>query len=214
LALAWVGFHAPAAAPELLGAATAVVAWAVIADGPLGITRLIGLPVHRRGLLLIAAGVALVPFLSSRAGDLVVLVPCLAAGAGLLRFGLVRWPAFPDPTPTDQPAPGPGPPSPGPTSPATPDPTTPSPAPTSPARTDPAPPGPAPGTPATPHNATPPSASLGRRIGRTAGRAGTIAGRQAEVALPRGARVAGRIVGRHRRPTRDTTDPGLTPGQG
>jgi hypothetical protein len=94
LGLAWVGFHAPSVAPELLGSAGAIVVWAVIADGPLGVARWVGLPAHRRGLMGLAGIVMVLPFLAGRWSDLALVVPCVAGGAILLRMGLVRWPGI------------------------------------------------------------------------------------------------------------------------
>ena len=75
LGLVWLAIHAPKSAPGLLTAAGLVGIWALIADGPLAPVRVIGLGVHRRGLLVVAVGVAVVPFATGRAHDLVVLAP-------------------------------------------------------------------------------------------------------------------------------------------
>jgi hypothetical protein len=86
--------------------------WAILADGPVGVARLVGLALHRRVLVAVGAAVAIVPFVTGRWSDLAVVVPCLAGGAVLIRVGLVRWPgltAGSSPTPAPPPPPATGP---------------------------------------------------------------------------------------------------------
>lgn len=88
--LVWFSLHVPSAAPALLGAAAALGVWAFVSDGPLGLLPLVGLTVHRRGLIVIAVGVGAVPLLTGDPLSPSVLVPCLGAAILLLRVALVR----------------------------------------------------------------------------------------------------------------------------
>ena len=164
--------------------------WALIADGPLAPIRMIGLSVHRRGLLLVAVAVAVVPFATGQAHNLEVLLPCLGAAAVLLRLALIRIASPPVPdtlTPPGAPS------SALPESPSSPAAiTAPVPAPAAKAIIG----GPPPRTAGRPS-----AAGVARVSGRLAGRAGSMAAQKADVAVPRGARAAGRLVGRFR--TRD-----------
>jgi hypothetical protein len=181
-----MGFHAPDAAPELFGACVAVGLWAVLADGALAVRGVIGLGLHRQGLLVLAAGLAVLPFVSGKLTHLELLVPCLLVAAVFTRVGLVRWEGL---------APVPG----GragataagtsATAPAV-APARPAPQPTAPSRRP------------TPQGAAPSrrAAATARVFGRATGRAGTIISRDVNVAIPRAARVAGRVAGRARRP--------------
>jgi hypothetical protein len=83
--------RAPAVAPELFGASLALGAWALLAAGALGVRGPVGLRVHRRGLLVLAAGLVVLALARPRA-DLIV--PCVLAAAVLFRVGLVRWGAL------------------------------------------------------------------------------------------------------------------------
>ena len=141
------GIHAPARAAILLGAATVILAWAAIADGPVSAVRLVGLRTHRVGLIVIGITVLALPAVTRTLGDLEVLLPCVGAGVVLIRCGLVRW----TPAPEVRASNGPD-----------------------------------------------PTAELARAAGRTAGRAGRIVTQHADVVVPRGARIAGRLVGRLR----------------
>jgi len=176
--------HAPKAAPGLLVAAGLIGIWVFIADGPLAPIRVIGLGVHRRGLLAVAVAVAVVPFATGQAHSLEVLLPCLGAAVVLFRLGLVRLPSAP-------PERAPSPPvsdtrsSPIPTSPSAPSGMTS----LVPAKTAPVSP---------PEPSKDPAPGVVHVAGRLAGRAGSMAAHHADVAVPRGARAAGRLVGRFR----------------
>jgi len=172
-------------------AAGLVGIWALLADGPFSSARVIGLSIHRRGLLVVAVGMAVVPFATGEVHNLEVLLPCLGAAAVLLRLGLVRVPAGPAL------ATAVAPPGAAPTSrhkaadavPPSPPAVRSAPAPSTPpaAAPDPTPVGEPAGAP-----------SAVRATARLAGRATSIAAQKADVAVPRGARVAGRLVGRFR----------------
>jgi pyruvate/2-oxoglutarate dehydrogenase complex dihydrolipoamide acyltransferase (E2) component len=184
-----MGFHAPSAAPELFGAAALTLGWVLIADGPLGIVHMIGFRVHRVGVIGLAIALVAIPPATGTLNHLFVTIPCLLAAVVLLRVGLVRWPALLDrsqaalttPAPAAVPAP------------ATATPATATPA-AAPQAIAPVPPArPAPTLPAPVHD-------LARGAGRLAARAGAAADRTAEVTVPRGARVAGRLIGRRQQP--------------
>jgi len=175
--LAWMAIHAPDAAP-LLAAAVVVLTWALVADGPVGVRRLVGLRAHRRGLVAIGVAIGVLPIVAGSLNDLVVVGPCLLAAAVLIRGALVRWPladaeGADHPTlspagdgagqPADRPADGLA---------------------------------ESPRTGQTAHTgATAGVMSLARRAGRITGRTGTMA-RQANEAAPAGARAVGRLLGR------------------
>jgi hypothetical protein len=163
-----MGFRAPAVAPELFGAAGAVAAWALLAAGALGIHGPIGLEVHRRGLLVVAAGLLILPLASAKLTHAELDVPCVLVAAVLFRVGLVRWDGLGEPDRTPREA-------------------TPTPAVV-----------PAPTGGGTPTGTGPRGITPARNAGRLAGRAGTALGREAGAALPRAARVAGRALGRAR----------------
>jgi hypothetical protein len=163
--------RAPAVAAELFAAALVIAAWALIAAGALGVAGRVPLRAHRRGLLVLAAGLVALAVARPRV-DLAL--PCVFFAAVLARVGLVRWGAAegePDASAA---------------------------APLSP---DPAAPGPPPEAAEGPgrvvSGALPPAA---RAAGRWTGRAGTVFGREAASALPRAARAAGRVAGRARQP--------------
>jgi hypothetical protein len=101
--LVWVSIHVPSAAPALLTAAAALGVWVLVAAGPLGLLPLIGLDVHRRGLIVIAIGIGAAPLLTSDPLSLSALVPCLFAAALLLRVALIR--VAPGAAPRARPAP-------------------------------------------------------------------------------------------------------------
>ncbi len=182
LGLAWMGFHAPDAAPELFGACVGVGLWAVLADGALAVRGMIGLGLHRQGLVVLAAGLAVLPLVSGKITHLELLVPCLLVAAVLARIGLVRWDALTPPAESDSGTPA-------------------DPRPVSGTR-------PASGTsaggsarsPARPARPSRRAGATARVFGRATGRAGTIISRDVNVAIPRAARVAGRVAGRARRP--------------
>lgn len=168
--LAWIAIHTPSATAVLAIAAAVLLGWVAIADGPLGVAPVVGLEVHRFGLLVLGAGAAGLPFLTGHASDVVVVVSCLLAAALLVRGGLTRARAWPVPDerrlPTSE-------------------------------------------TPGETGNEQ--SVTSGknlphgvhttiRRAGRAAGRAGTVVARQADVAVPKGARAAGKVAGRLRAP--------------
>ena len=166
----WIAIHVPSAAALLVGAAVVLVTWVVIADGPFGIVHVTGLAVHQRGLLVIGAAILALPVASGHLTDIVVVLPCLLVAALLIRNGLVHWNA---------------------------------------AVTGSAPtkPGAAESTVSEPMHepARPAGTALPdgtrvaiRRAGRAAGRAGTVVARHADVAVPTGARAAGKLVGRFR----------------
>jgi len=188
LGLAWMGFHAPDAAPELFGACVGVGLWAVLADGALAVRGMIGLGLHRQGLLVLAAGLAVLPLVSGKLTHLELLVPCLLVAAVLARIGLVRWDALAPPA--------------GSASAMPPDPR----AGSDPrALSDPRPasassPGGSARPVARPVRASRRAGATARVFGRATGRAGTIISRDVNVAIPRAARVAGRVAGRARRP--------------
>lgn len=179
-----MGFRAPAVAGLLFGASLAVGGWALLAAGGLGAARLVGLTAHRRGLLVLAGGLILLPLASGNVGHAELDVPCWLAAAVLLRIGLVRWDGLGEPdrevartaTPTPAvatPAAAPG---------AAPGATAPPPA----------------GCPAALGAAPPPVARSARVAGRMTARAGTVLGEGAATVLPRAARAAGRAIGRSR----------------
>jgi hypothetical protein len=87
-----MGFHAPGVAPQLFGSSVAVGAWALCADGALGLRGLVGLGVHRRGMLLLAAGLIALPVASGQVTRVELWLPCLLTAAVLGRIGLIRWP--------------------------------------------------------------------------------------------------------------------------
>jgi len=89
-----MGFHAPGVAPQLFASSVAVAAWALLADGALALRGLIGLGVHRRGMLLLAAGLIVLPVASGQVTRIELWVPCLLAAAVLSRVGLIRWPGL------------------------------------------------------------------------------------------------------------------------
>ncbi len=80
-----------------------VAAWALVANGPLGVLRWVGLRQHSRGLLVVAAGLLVIPLATGRAGDVDLWACCGLAATGLFRLALVRWPATPPPDPTPPP---------------------------------------------------------------------------------------------------------------
>ncbi len=94
-----MGFRAPAVAPELFGASGAVAGWALIASGGLGLCGLVGLRPHRRGLLLLAGALLVLPLATAHVTNADLVVPCVIAGAVLSRVGLVRWPGLGEPSP-------------------------------------------------------------------------------------------------------------------
>lgn len=168
--LAWIAIHTPSATAVLAIAAAVLLGWVAIADGPLGVAPVVGVEVHRVGLLVIGVGVGALPFLTRHASDVVVVVSCLLAAALLVRGGLTRARSR---TVPDEPRP------------------------------------PSSETPAEMRNEqsvisgkNPPHGvhTTIRRAGRVAGRAGTVVARQADVAVPKGARAAGKVAGRLRAP--------------
>jgi hypothetical protein len=165
IGLAWMGFHAPAVAPQLFAASIAVGLWALVADGALALRGVVGLGLHRRGVLVLAACIALTPLAGGRVDRLELLVPCLVVAAVLGRVGLIRWDGLGS------------------------------------AGAGSAVGSVGAGSPvgfAGDRTAGRPGA---RVFGRATGRAGTIIGRDAAVAIPRAARAAGRVAGRaSRRP--------------
>ena len=175
----WIAIHAPGAGTVLVATAAPLAAWALIADGPFGIFHLTGLAVHRRGLIVLALLVGLAPLFAGRLSDPIVLVPCLLAAAVLLRCGLLRFPAGIE---------GPLPPATGTGDGGTAVPTT----------TGRAAPPAAVTAPAPSRKGPPVTSAVARVAGRAAGRAGKVASRQAETVVPRGARAAGRYLGRRR----------------
>lgn len=163
--LAWIAIHTPSATAVLAIAAAVLLGWVAMADGPLGVAPVVGLEVHRFGLLVIGAGVAALPFVTGHPSDVVVVVSCLLAAALLVRGGLTRSRAGPR--------------------------------------------SPIPETPGQTANEQPVASGKNlprglhttiRRAGRAAGRAGTVVARQADVAVPKGARAAGKVAGRLRAP--------------
>lgn len=151
-------------------AAAILLGWVAIADGPLGVAPVVGLEVHRAGLLVIGAGIAALPFLTGHASDVVVVVSCLLAAALLVRGGLTRGRGRTVPS-----------------------------EPRSPNRATAGQTGnelPVTSGKDLPHGAL----TTIRRAGRAAGRAGTVVARQADVAVPKGARAAGKVAGRLRAP--------------
>jgi hypothetical protein len=211
-----MGFHAPAVAPQLFGSSVALGAWAVVADGALALRGWVGLGLHRRGVLALAAGLAVLPVASGHVTTVELWVPCLLAAAVLGRVGLLRWPGLELASTNAAPA---APVIPASAS-ASASASAPAPAPVPPATplirgSSPAAPA-ATATPATPAassvTATPsgdergqnPSAQKSRArarvLGRAAARAGTIVSRDVNIAIPRAARAAGRAAGRVRRP--------------
>ena len=167
--LVWIAIHVPSAGLLLAGASVGLVAWAVIADGPLGIVHLIGLTVHQRGLVVIGAALGVLPVVSGHVTDPVVVLPCLIVAALLVRNGLVRWNA----KVTGQGQAGSSDAAPG------------------RSRIEP---------PASTGTTLPDGTRYAiRRAGRATGRAGTVVARHADVAVPAGARAAGKVVGRFRR---------------
>jgi hypothetical protein len=89
--LAWVATRAPGVAPELIGAAAVVGAWALLGAGALGVRGRVRLRAHRRGILVLAAGLLVLPVAKPQLG---LIVPCLLGAAVLFRVGLVRWGAL------------------------------------------------------------------------------------------------------------------------
>jgi hypothetical protein len=170
LGLTWMGFRAPAVAPELFGAAAAIGAWALIAAGAHRVRGLVGLEPHRRGILVLAGALLVLPVASGHVTNAELVVACALAGAVLGRVGLVRWHGLsgepgPAAVATMRATPGPLP-----------------------------PPAAAAGAPVVARS------TATRVAGRLAGRAGTVLGREAAAGLPRAARAAGRAFGRARRP--------------
>jgi hypothetical protein len=86
-----MGFRAPAVAPELFGAASAIGAWALLGAGALGVHGPVGLGLHRRGLLVLAVGLVVLPLVTGRVTHAELDVPCALAAAVLVRIGVVRW---------------------------------------------------------------------------------------------------------------------------
>jgi hypothetical protein len=170
LALAWLGFHDPKAAPYLFGAGGLISLWALIADGPLALAHLVGLRVHRIGILVVAVAVAALPFVTGDFHDLVVDGSCLVAAAALARFGLVRWPTVSGPA-TGAAAP-----------------TAPSPTTESPTTTE-----------LLGRRAGQVAGRAGTTAGRAGAAAGQKVGDKIEVVVPAGARAAGRVAARWRR---------------
>ena len=168
--LAWIAIHTPSATAVLAIAAAILLGWVAIADGPLGVAPVVGLEVHRFGLIVIGAGVAGLPFLTGHASDIVVVVSCLLVAALLVRAGLTRARGRDAQSELRSPIPE--------TSGQT-------------ASEQPVASGKNP-----PHGVH----TTIRRAGRAAGRAGTVVARQADVAVPRGARAAGKVAGRLRAP--------------
>ena len=87
-----MGFHAPGVAPQLFASSVAVAAWALVADGALALRGLVGLGVHRRGMLLLAVGLVVLPVASGQITRIELWLPCLLTAAVLTRIGLIRWP--------------------------------------------------------------------------------------------------------------------------
>ena len=141
-----------------------LVLWAAIAAGPFGIFPVVGLPGHRRGLVLLAVSIGTLPVVTGHLTDPIVIVPSLLAAAVLLRSGLVRWPGLASPAGPSQ--------RPGQDSARDPE--------------------------VVPVTLPPAAGVLVRRVGRMAGRSGTVVARHADVVVPQGARAAGKIVGRLR----------------
>jgi len=170
--LGWIALHAPAAAAALMIAGGVVLAWALVADGPFAVVHVVGLTVHRRALILIGLGIAALPVLIGRITDPLLLVTCGLAAAVLLRCSFFRWPAGVGPAGGDSSADAAGGRQ---ATPATPDP----------------PPG---------SGVDPPEShvSVVRRAARMTARTTTLAARQADAAAPKGARAAGRLIGRLR----------------
>lgn len=168
--LAWIAIHTPSATAVLALAAAVLLGWVAIADGPLGVAPVVGLEVHRFGLLVLGAGIAGLPFPTGHASDVVVVVSCLLAAALLVRGGLTR--AGEQTGPDAQRSPRPE----------------------------------TPGQTGNEQSVTAGKNLLHgvhptiRRAGRAAGRAGTVVARQADVAVPKGARAAGKVAGRLRAP--------------
>jgi len=173
-----MGFRAPGVAPFLFGAAGAVTAWAVLAAGALGLYGPMGLAVHRRGVLVLAAGLVVLPLASGKVSHAELDVPCVVVAAVLLRIGLVRWNGVGDPDRTVvSPAPAAagvraGAVATGPTG--------------------------APGEQRPSGGAAEGRPGAARVAGQLTGRAGTVLGREAASVLPRAARAAGRALGRAR----------------
>ncbi len=172
-----MGFRAPAVAALLFGASLAVAAWALLAAGALGVYGPIGLTVHRRGLLLIGAGLVLLPLVTGRVRHPELDVPCWLAAAVLVRIGMVRWGGLEEPDRAAVPA-------------------------ATPTATATATPTAVPRTGRARGGNRAPAPQAARVAGRLTGRAGTVLGREAAAALPRAARAAGRAIGhtRHQRP--------------
>lgn len=160
--LVWIAIHAPAAAAPLLAGAAGLLVWAAIADGPFAVVHVVGLSLHRRGLVILGLGIAALPFVTGRFTELIVVVPCLLAAVVLVRTGLLKLGAPPSADHTRPPTGDAGPGS------------------------------------TEPSHLPDATRARFRRAGQVAGRAGNVVARQADVAVPRGARAAGKIVGRLR----------------
>ncbi|GAC1534634.1 MAG: hypothetical protein NVS3B12_15670 [Acidimicrobiales bacterium] len=83
-----------------MGSAVALVLWAAVAAGPVGIFPVVGLVGHRRGLVVLAGAIGVLPVMTGHVTDPVVILPCLLAAVVLLRSGLVRWPGLAGPSRT------------------------------------------------------------------------------------------------------------------
>jgi hypothetical protein len=177
--LAWMGFRAPGVALLLFGAAGAVTAWAVLAAGALGLYGPVGLAVHRRGVLVLAAGLVVLPLASGNVSHAELDVPCVVVAAVLLRIGLVRWDGLGEP---DRTLASPAPAAAGVRAAAV-------------AATGPTG---APGRQRPSGGAAEGRPGAARVAGQLTGRAGTVLGREAASVLPRAARAAGRALGRAR----------------
>jgi hypothetical protein len=89
-----MGLHAPGVAAQLFASSVAVAAWALLADGAFGLRGLVGLGVHRRGMLILATGLIVLPVASGQVTQVELWLPCVLSAAVLGRIGLLRWPAL------------------------------------------------------------------------------------------------------------------------
>ena len=87
----WIAIHTTAAAIPLVTGAVVLVGWAVVARGPLGVVPMVGLRVHRRGLVVVGIVLVALPVLSGHLTDPVAIVPCWLSGIVLGRMGMARW---------------------------------------------------------------------------------------------------------------------------